>query len=74
MDYLLLLSQDLCEIPAETEGRFRLEGCFHHERVWWRDKLEKNQVMCPVNQCSSIMGDTNIACDFFSVVLCLLGL
>lgn len=61
--YLSPLSQGLCEIPVEMEGRLMLKGYFQHG-VWWRHmevSTESSRVSC---QCCSVMGDTGIGCAF----------
>lgn len=41
--------------------------------AWWRHtEVVQNQVTCPV-EVAKLWGYTDIACDFFEVVLCLLG-
>lgn len=67
VEYLLSLSQGLCEIPAESVGRLRLKYVFTCNGVWWRDtevSAEPSHVTC---QCSSVMGDTDAGCDFSSI-------
>lgn len=49
-----------------------MKGQFHHEMECGGDKVLQNQVMCPVSV-AKLWGYTDIGCDFFEVILCLLG-